>query len=298
MSEIGDLIKKIAREGLDVTHTFPAIVVSKNVLTDNGKKDYVVSVRRLIDVAKEYDVVQKELDSSYQSKDKTTTIADPEDISNLTYENVRLKSAINGIDEGVFCIPRIGSWVLVSTIGNNDNRLYVSRYSEVDQILLRINDTEDTGQYADISLDASNLSLTYGDYFQATIHKEEVSLRFNQEATEEEKKDDQQPKSWSQLSYTKDRLEVSFKNEDEETLVASTISRDDATVTMKDGCQVAVSQTTASMQTKDQNELLRIDENEGVLIKSATKISIEGDEVNIQAKNKDVNIKGTNINLN
>lgn len=49
-----------------------------------------------------------------------------------TLYKVRLRSTIDGNDEGVVSIPSVDSYVIVSPIDHNENKLFVSRFSNVE----------------------------------------------------------------------------------------------------------------------------------------------------------------------
>ena len=98
--EITNVIKKIATEGQKI-QTCPAKVVRVNVEGDTSLHDnadaYTVDVIRS-DGAK--------------------------------INNVRLKASIQEKEQGIICVPKEGSWVLVSIIETTETRAFISQYSE------------------------------------------------------------------------------------------------------------------------------------------------------------------------
>jgi hypothetical protein len=50
---------------------------------------------------------------------------------------VRIRSVIDGSQEGVLILPKVGSFVLVGLINNNPNSNYIVSFSEVDDIWLQ-----------------------------------------------------------------------------------------------------------------------------------------------------------------
>ena len=288
MSEIGYLIKEIAGKGKSFS-TFPAIVSDNQIVEIDRNKEYVVSVRLLADI------------ESYSLLKEAALEAKTANDSVVEIHNVRLKAAINGIDEGIICIPRIGSWVLVSTIENMDARTYVSQYSEIDRVILRMNkpkskeDENQAPEYIDIDINATTLSLTYGDLFKTTIGKEALQIAFL--APKENEQEDSAQKVQSSLKYTKDQLDITFNDEDEQAVTTAIIEKGKATITITDGCGASVEKTKAKLHTKDEKEVIQIDEKEGLLLKSSSAIKIEGDSVSITGKT-DITMTGGDINLN
>ena len=53
--------------------------------------------------------------------------------------DVRLKAAVDDQTDGLVIFPEVGSSVLVSLIGNDDNEAYVSSFSKVTGLKLKIN---------------------------------------------------------------------------------------------------------------------------------------------------------------
>lgn len=67
------------------------------------------------------------------SVDKGNDVIDIEDLEGLDYSDVRLKSVIDGKVD-VVKYPAVGSSVIVGSIGNDENTLFVLGYSEVESI--------------------------------------------------------------------------------------------------------------------------------------------------------------------
>lgn len=60
----------------------------------------------------------------------------------IRYDEVLLR-AVTGVDKGILVVPTVGSYVMVSRIGGS-NELYVSMFSEIDNVGILIKDTEYT----------------------------------------------------------------------------------------------------------------------------------------------------------
>ncbi len=130
MAEIANIIKKIATEGQKIS-TYPAKVVRVNTEpnmphNDQGEQDaYSVDIMR----------------------------ADGAEIP-----HVRLKASVQDKERGIVCVPKVGSWVLVSIIETTETRAFISQYSEIDQIFLRI-EKDDT--YFELRTDGDATKLSY-----------------------------------------------------------------------------------------------------------------------------------------
>ena len=53
------------------------------------------------------------------------------------FHDVRLKASVDSDDNGIVTIPEVNSYVLVSTIGNNQDYAYVSIFSKVKSYLIK-----------------------------------------------------------------------------------------------------------------------------------------------------------------
>lgn len=65
---------------------------------------------------------------------------------------VRLASVINENTERFYLFPKLGSSVLIASIGEDENRYYVVAYSEIESVSLRIEDTQLTIDKAGVHL--------------------------------------------------------------------------------------------------------------------------------------------------
>lgn len=65
---------------------------------------------------------------------------------------VRLASVINDNTERFYLFPKVGSSVLIASIGEDENRYYVVAYSEIESVSLRIEDTQFTIDKAGVHL--------------------------------------------------------------------------------------------------------------------------------------------------
>lgn len=72
---------------------------------------------------------------------KLTCDVEPAD-GGAAYVDVRLQSTIDDSDQGVFLIPKVGSFVTISIVSNDENYCYVAQYSEIDEFVYKIGDVE------------------------------------------------------------------------------------------------------------------------------------------------------------
>jgi len=225
MSEIADIIKQIASKK-DRVNTFPAIVTNNTIEVVDGNPEYEVTVRKIITDA-DYDLIKKELDSGKAD----------EDLAKLEMKYVRLKAAINTNDEGLIIVPRKGSWVLVSIIDSVSTKAFVSQYSEIDNILMRVNtpvkegeDEPEDPEYIEIKLKASLLELYVGKKFKANIDKD--NMVFNYLAPSEN--EDEEPKVLSEIKATKDTVAVLVQDEEAKILSDIKVTKEAVDILVED----------------------------------------------------------------
>ena len=72
-------------------------------------------------------------------EDNATCDCDPAD-GGPTMHDVRLRSSIDGIQEGIIPIPEIGSFILVGLINNNINQTFVVSFTELKKITIKCDD--------------------------------------------------------------------------------------------------------------------------------------------------------------
>jgi len=59
---------------------------------------------------------------------------DVKDITDFPYEEVRLKASVKELANKLVIYPKVGSYVLVSMIGNDENTLFISAIDEAEKI--------------------------------------------------------------------------------------------------------------------------------------------------------------------
>lgn len=96
----------------------------------------------------------------------TCTIDTDDDVS---YDEVLLRS-VTGVEKGLLIIPKVGSKVMVSRIGGR-NELYVSMFSEIDEILVTIKNAEYsiTAQGHKMNVGSSGLKKSLTDLIDAIM---------------------------------------------------------------------------------------------------------------------------------
>ncbi len=108
--------------------------------------------------------------------------------------NVRLKSSIQDKEQGIICVPKENSWVLISIIETTETRAFISQYSEIDKIFLRIKNDDDTYFNMQSNGNATTLSFKriesgdsipntpkkYKDISRIAYSSDEVKVDFNE----------------------------------------------------------------------------------------------------------------------
>ncbi|MEO1049516.1 MAG: hypothetical protein AAFX87_02780 [Bacteroidota bacterium] len=99
--------------------------------------------QRLLEVITENVPVQSEMATvKAVDKDKLECTVVPLTNDELEIEGVNLKAVIDGTQNGLVQIPKIGSIVLISLIENTDGDHYVSMYSDIEEVLFVQNNNE------------------------------------------------------------------------------------------------------------------------------------------------------------
>ncbi|MEL6559373.1 MAG: hypothetical protein AAFQ94_14375 [Bacteroidota bacterium] len=280
MSELGYLIKTLAGNQ-DNESTFPAIVVDNKVPDNQG--NFLISAMILGDRTS-FEEIQARMKSGEVMGAETEII-----------HQIRLRAAINSINEGVICVPRIGSWVLVSVIENNTARAFVSQYSEVDQFIIRMRKPDADGEFSDIVVTPEKMSINFGGLFSSTITKEALNINFLKPIGNEDDQDTDQS-ALASLEMTKQAMKLAFFDDDENMLSNAAMTGQSMDFKVVDGCEASIAKSSAVVSTNGDKNIIKVDETEGIQLKSDKLISIEGDQVLIKAT-KDVTVSGTDINL-
>ncbi|WP_075341773.1 hypothetical protein [Tenacibaculum agarivorans] len=287
MDNISGLLREFIKKNM-VSDTFPAIVVGYGEESKDGIKEYTVDVQKIPqnveDKVQVYKQIQVGLDSTYvtDADKKNTKIEEKEHKnSDIIFHGVRLKASVNDLDEGIICIPRIGSWVLVSTIEKAKKQFFISQYSEVDRVIFRMNNMKDTDggnkkpkEFFDIDIDTKSLKINYGDVFQAEMNKEALNINFLKAKGDNDK--DAEAKIQSQLTYSKEELGIAFLDAKEKPTFKATFGKDKASLETANAAKKIA--------------IVNSGDKKGIELISDEHITIEG---------KIVTIKGTEeINLN
>lgn len=74
-------------------------------------------------------------------------------------KNVRIKASIQEEEQGIICIPKLDSWVLVSIIDNVETRAFISQYSEVERTFIRFKN--ENHQYLEIDSNADQFRIQF-----------------------------------------------------------------------------------------------------------------------------------------
>ncbi len=150
-------------------------------------------------------------------------------------ENVRLKASIQDKQQGVICVPKLGSWVFISIIETTETRAFISQYSEIDKIFLRIksneNEENNSPQFFEIQSDVNTTSLLFKKEVTKTDEKgkseitleNKTSITFNGEEKFLDVKfwneDEEENKITHQTTIAHNKVETQFIHPEEDTVL-------------------------------------------------------------------------------
>lgn len=150
-------------------------------------------------------------------------------------ENVRLKASIQDKQQGVICVPKLGSWVFISIIETTETRAFISQYSEIDKIFLRIksneNEENNSPQFFEIQSDVNTTSLLFKKEVTKTDEKgkskitleNKTSLTFNGEEKSLDVKfwneNEEDNKITHQTTIAHNKVETQFIHPEEDTVL-------------------------------------------------------------------------------
>jgi len=184
-NDIISIIKRIANEG-SLIQTYPAKVIRVNVEGGN---------------------------SLHQNTDAYTVDVMRSDGAEI--KNVRLKASIQNKEEGFVCVPKENSWVLVSIIETTETRAFISQYSEVEQLFLRIKKSET--EYFQLNTNGANTELLFKEKKSAASQQAEFVDR-------------------SKITFSDDQsLNIEYKDTEEKKVLQTTIAQDKVEVNFNEG---------------------------------------------------------------
>lgn len=185
MSEVSGIIQEMAKAGTQI-QTCPAKVIRINRENNNSLHDAI---------------------DTY-----TIDVMRPD---GAEIKKVRLKASIQDKDEAFICVPKENSWVLISIIETTETRAFVSQYSEIERVFLRIkrNDT----QYFQMLSDGEDLELLYKGSIASTVgataaeYKEIAKLNFKDDRSLNiQYFDDSGENKVQETTIAHDKVEVNF----------------------------------------------------------------------------------------
>ncbi|WP_028888349.1 hypothetical protein [Tenacibaculum ovolyticum] len=128
--------------------------------------------------------------------------------------NVRLKASIQDKEQGVVCVPKLNSWVFISIIETTETRAFISQYSEIEKIFLRIKDNEN--KFFELQSDVNSTSLLFKKEEKKgkeTTYKNSTSLEFNgvEKALNVKFWNEEENKITHQTTVAQDKVTVNFE---------------------------------------------------------------------------------------
>jgi len=228
MAEIANIIKKIATEGHKI-QTCPAKVIAINEEAEKSLHDP---------------------EDAY-----TVDVVRPD---GAVICNVRLKASIQNKDQGFICVPKLESWVLISIIETTETRAFISQYSEIDKIFLRI--ANDNDEYVQIEKKASSLNVLFKKKKETTAvdpgipdYKKVSQLTYGGDTEKSLKvhfyNEEEQQQVIVDAELDKDSIDFKFNDDLGEVLQQSTFSKDEVKTVFEEGYQ--------SIITKDNVQLTK-----------------------------------------
>lgn len=202
-------------------------------------------------------------------------------------DNVRLKASIQDKEQGVICVPKLNSWVFISIIETTETRAFISQYSEIDKIFLRIKNQENN-KFFEVQTGVNTTSLLFkkkveetGDDGQPkTSLKNITSLVFDGEQKDVAIKfwNDEGEKIVHQTTVAHDKVETEFINNDDDIILQRTTL---------DATKIAVDFQIEGNETKGYKALI---DKENVLFKNSEKnIELEmTDKFKVEAGDKNL----------
>ena len=139
--------------------------------------------------------------------------------------NVRLKASIQDKEQGVVCVPKLNSWVFISIIETTETRAFISQYSEIDKIFLRIKNNENN--FFELQSDVNSTSLLFKKEEKKgkeITYKNGTSLEFNgvEKALNVNFWNEEGDKITHQTTVAHNKVETSFINEDDDKVLQKT----------------------------------------------------------------------------
>ncbi|CAL2093561.1 conserved hypothetical protein [Tenacibaculum sp. 190524A05c] len=183
-------------------------------------------------------------------------------------DNVRLKASIQDKEQGVICVPKLNSWVFISIIETTETRAFISQYSEIDKIFLRIKNDENS-KFFEVQTDVNSTSLLFKQVVEETGDdgQQEASLKNITSLVFDGEQKDVAIKFWNdegekvihQTTVAHDKVETEFINNDDDIILQRTTI---------DASKVAVDFQIEENETKGYSALI---DKENILFKNTTK---------------------------
>ena len=204
-------------------------------------------------------------------------------------DNVRLKASIQDKEQGVICVPKLNSWVFISIIETTETRAFISQYSEIDKIFLRIKNDENS-KFFEVQTDVNSTSLLFKKEVEETGDdgQQEASLKNITSVVFDGEQKDVAIKFWNdegekvihQTTVAHDKVETEFINNDDDIILQRTTI---------DASKVAVDFQIEENETKGYSALI---DKENILFKNTTK------DIELEMTNKfKVEAGGKNLKL-
>lgn len=188
--------------------------------------------------------------------------------------NVRLKASIQDKEQGIVCVPKLNSWVFISIIETTETRAFVSQFSEIDKIFLRIKNEEN--KFFEASTDVNQTKLVFKQEKEEgegstkkKLYKEILSLDVNSNEKFLKLKfwDEEKEKVKQETILAHDKIQTSFidvSSDDEKILQQTVFDETKVEVKFDKGYELKVTKENANIKSEQKD--LEFDMEETFLI--------------------------------
>ncbi|CAL2055446.1 hypothetical protein [Tenacibaculum sp. 190524A05c] len=203
-------------------------------------------------------------------------------------DNVRLKASIQDKEQGVICVPKLNSWVFISIIETTETRAFISQYSEIDKIFLRIKNDENS-KFFEVQTDVNSTSLLFkkeveetgDDGQQEASFKNITSLVFDGEQKDIAIKfwNDEGEKVIHQTTVAHDKVETEFINNDDDIILQRTTI--DASKVLVD-FQIEENETKGYRALIDKENVVFKNSEKNIELEMTNKFKVEAGDFNLK----------------
>ncbi len=220
-------------------------------------------------------------------------------------KNVRLKASIQDKQQGVICIPKLDSWIFISIIETTETRAFISQYSEIDKIFLRIQSNEEKKEskegeetqkdpftFFEVQSDVNSTNLLFKKEVEKTgsdgekeiVLENSTSLEFNGEQKSLDVKfwneNEEDNKIIHQTTIAHDKVETSFFDESEEDKVLQKTTLDKTKVAVD--FEIEGSEVKGYQALIDKDKVFFKNSDKNIALEMTNKFRVEAGGLNLK----------------